>query len=52
MGFCGFRFIGDGPEIELMYGLLPRYWGQGLADPPNTKSIPAMRRLEMAASLL
>ena len=20
-GFCGFRFINDGPEIELMYGL-------------------------------
>jgi [ribosomal protein S5]-alanine N-acetyltransferase len=30
-GFCGFRFIGDGPEIELMYGLQPEYWGKGLA---------------------
>ena len=30
-GFCGFRFIGDGAEIELMYGLHPEYWGMGLA---------------------
>jgi len=30
-GFCGFRFIGNGPEIELMYGLQPAYWGKGLA---------------------
>jgi [ribosomal protein S5]-alanine N-acetyltransferase len=30
-GFCGFRFIGDGPEIELMYGLQAEYWGRGLA---------------------
>lgn len=31
IGFCGFRTIGDSPEIELLYGLLPPYWGQGLA---------------------
>jgi [ribosomal protein S5]-alanine N-acetyltransferase len=30
-GFCGFRFIGDSPDIELMYGLRAEYWGQGLA---------------------
>ena len=30
-GFCGFRFIGDGPEIELMYGLRAEYWGRRLA---------------------
>jgi RimJ/RimL family protein N-acetyltransferase len=30
-GFCGFRFIDDGPDIELMYGLRAEYWGQGLA---------------------
>ena len=30
-GFCGFRFIDDGPEIELMYGLRGEYWGRGLA---------------------
>jgi len=30
-GFCGFRPIEDSPGIELLYGLLPEYWGQGLA---------------------
>jgi RimJ/RimL family protein N-acetyltransferase len=30
-GFCGFRYIDDSPDIELVYGLLPDYWGQGLA---------------------
>lgn len=30
-GFCGFRFIGDSSEIELMYGLRVEYWGRGLA---------------------
>ena len=30
-GFCGFRFIDDGPEIELMYGLQAEHWGKGLA---------------------
>jgi len=31
VGFCGFRFIDDGPDVELMYGLRAEYWGQGLA---------------------
>jgi RimJ/RimL family protein N-acetyltransferase len=30
-GFCGFRFIDTGPEIELLYGLKGEYWGQGVA---------------------
>jgi RimJ/RimL family protein N-acetyltransferase len=30
-GFCGFRLIDDGPEIELMYGLRGEHWGTGLA---------------------
>lgn len=30
-GFCGFRFIDDGPDIELMYGLRSEHWGQGPA---------------------
>ncbi len=30
-GFCGFRFIDDGPEIELLYGLRGEHWGKGLA---------------------
>jgi [ribosomal protein S5]-alanine N-acetyltransferase len=31
IGFCGFRFIDSRPQIEIMYGLLPRYWGRGIA---------------------
>jgi len=30
-GFCGFRFMGGGQEIELMYGLQAAWWGKGLA---------------------
>ncbi len=30
-GFCGFRFIDAGPEIELLYGLRGEHWGMGLA---------------------
>ncbi|MGH9629920.1 MAG: GNAT family N-acetyltransferase [Bryobacteraceae bacterium] len=30
-GFCGLRFIDDGPEIELIYGLRGEHWGKGLA---------------------
>ena len=30
-GFCGFRPIDAGPEIELVYALSARYWGAGLA---------------------
>jgi [ribosomal protein S5]-alanine N-acetyltransferase len=29
--FCGFRFIDEGPEIELLYGLRGEHWGKGLA---------------------
>jgi RimJ/RimL family protein N-acetyltransferase len=29
LGFCGFRLAADIQEIELLYGLLPQYWGQG-----------------------
>jgi len=28
-GFCGFRSIGDSPDIELLYGLCPAHWGTG-----------------------
>jgi ribosomal-protein-alanine N-acetyltransferase len=31
IGFCGFRAIGSGPDIELMYGLLRPHWGCGFA---------------------
>jgi len=30
-GFCGFRFIGDSSDVELVYGLHAEYWGKGLA---------------------
>ncbi len=30
-GFCGFRFVDDGREIELVYGLQAEHWGKGLA---------------------
>lgn len=31
IGFCGFRELDDGPEIELLYGLAPAHWHRGLA---------------------
>jgi ribosomal-protein-alanine N-acetyltransferase len=31
IGFCGFRVLDDGPDIELLYGLAPAHWGKGLA---------------------
>lgn len=31
IGFCGLRFFDDPPEIEVMYGVTPTHWGQGLA---------------------
>lgn len=31
IGFCGLRRFPPNEEWELLYGLLPAYWGQGLA---------------------
>jgi ribosomal-protein-alanine N-acetyltransferase len=31
IGFCGLRRFGGGTDVELLYGLYPRYWHQGLA---------------------
>jgi ribosomal-protein-alanine N-acetyltransferase len=31
IGFAGFRFFHDPPELQLIYGLHPRHWGVGLA---------------------
>ena len=31
IGFCGFRHIEDSPDIEILYGLMPGVWKQGLA---------------------
>ena len=40
VGFCGFRFLDETPEVELLYGLAPAYWGRGLA----TEAARAMLR--------
>ena len=31
IGFAGFRDFFDPPQLQLLYGLLPQYWGQGFA---------------------
>jgi [ribosomal protein S5]-alanine N-acetyltransferase len=31
VGFCGFRFLEDEPEIELLYGISTSYWDRGFA---------------------
>jgi ribosomal-protein-alanine N-acetyltransferase len=31
IGFAGLRTIGDTPDVEVLYGLLPAHWGRGLA---------------------
>ncbi len=31
IGFGGFRDFFDPPQLQLLYGLLPAYWGRGLA---------------------
>jgi ribosomal-protein-alanine N-acetyltransferase len=31
IGFCGFWLFRDPPELELIYGFAPAYWGRGLA---------------------
>jgi [ribosomal protein S5]-alanine N-acetyltransferase len=43
-GFCGFRFVDDGPEIELMYGLKGEYWGQGFATESSLAAIEYLWR--------
>ncbi len=30
VGFCGHRRFEDGDQMELLYGILPDYWGRGL----------------------
>ena len=40
MGFVGFWFFHEPPELELLYGLSSRYWNQGFA----TESAVAMMR--------
>ncbi len=31
IGFCGYRSFLDPSEVQLIYGLAPAHWGQGLA---------------------
>jgi ribosomal-protein-alanine N-acetyltransferase len=31
IGFCGFRYFHEPPELQLLYGLAPDYWSRGLA---------------------
>lgn len=31
IGFCGLRYVDNGPEVELLYGLHPDDWGEGYA---------------------
>ncbi len=31
IGFCGLRVFADPADIELLYGIAPSHWGQGLA---------------------
>lgn len=31
IGFCGFRFIDETSNLELMYGLMRDFWGRGIA---------------------
>jgi len=40
IGFCGLMFIDDTRDVELLYGLAPQHWHQGLA----TEAASAMLR--------
>ena len=31
IGFCGYRFFHQPPELQLLYGFAPAHWGRGLA---------------------
>jgi ribosomal-protein-alanine N-acetyltransferase len=42
-GFCGFRFIDDGTDIELLYGLR----SAARTGPPHEQSVQVMKRLGM-----
>ncbi len=39
LGFCGFRRIPTTSDVELLYGLWPRFWGQGLATEASQAAI-------------
>lgn len=31
MGFCGYWYFHEPPELQLLYGIAPEYWNKGLA---------------------
>ncbi len=31
IGWCGLRHFGERAEVEVLYGILPQFWGQSLA---------------------
>jgi RimJ/RimL family protein N-acetyltransferase len=35
VGFCGLRYLDDGPEVEILYGISPPEWGG--ASPPSSR---------------
>jgi ribosomal-protein-alanine N-acetyltransferase len=44
IGFCGYWFFHDPPELQLLYGMAPTYWGKGL----TTEAARAMLRYGFA----
>jgi ribosomal-protein-alanine N-acetyltransferase len=44
LGFCGYWFFHDPPELQLLYGMAPAYWGKGL----TTEATRAMLRYGFA----
>lgn len=43
-GFCGFRLIDAGPDLELMYALRKEHWGKGLAAEACTAALEYLWR--------
>ena len=39
IGFCGYRFFHEPPELQLLFGLLPEHWSKGLATEAATAMI-------------
>lgn len=37
VGFAGLRHYGDDHEVEILYGLAPRFWGRGFATEAASK---------------
>ncbi len=37
VGFCGLQVFEDGEQVELLYGILPTYWGAGIVNEAATE---------------